>query len=248
MKNEMNVRVALVTGANRGIGREVARRLGREGFVVAVTARDEAKARETARWLEDQGLRADPLVLDVTSPADIEAASRHLEATYGKLDVLVNNAGVHLDGTWIGNTTLATPAARLRTTFETNFFGVVALTTALLPLVGRSRAGRIVNVSSVMGSLALHADPSSPIYDHKPFAYDASKAALNAYTVHLAQALVATPVKVNSAHPGWVRTDLGGEGADLDVETGAETVVQLALLPADGPTGGFFHRGSALPW
>jgi NAD(P)-dependent dehydrogenase (short-subunit alcohol dehydrogenase family) len=136
----------------------------------------------------------------------------------------------------------------LRETFETNFFGTVALTQRLLPLIRKSTAGRIVNVSSIMGSLTLHSDPTSSIYPHKVFAYDSSKTALNAFTVHLAHELRDTPIKVNSAHPGWVKTDLGGAGADLDVSEGGKTSAWLATLPANGPTGGYFHLGQPLPW
>ena len=136
----------------------------------------------------------------------------------------------------------------LRQVFETNFFAVVELTQTLLPLIRKSPAGRIVNLSSILGSLTLHSDPSSDIYSMKAFAYDASKTALNAFTVHLAQALRGTPIKVNSAHPGWVKTDMGGQAAPMEVSEGGKTSVQLATLPDDGPTGGFFHLGQPLPW
>jgi len=136
----------------------------------------------------------------------------------------------------------------LRETFETNFFGTVALTQRLLPLLRKAFAARIVNVSSILGSLTLQSDPSSQIYPHKVFAYDASKTALNAFTVHLAHELRDTPIKVNAAHPGWVRTEMGGEGADLDISEGGKTSAWLATLPAEGPTGGYFHLDQRLPW
>ena len=142
----------------------------------------------------------------------------------------------------------ALPLETLRRTFETNFFGTVTLTQKLLPLIRRSQAGRIVNVSSIMGSLALHADPSSPIYHSNVFAYNASKAALNSFTLHLAYELRDTSIKVNSAHPGWVKTETGGENADLEVSEGGKTSAWLARLPEDGPTGGYFHAGQPLPW
>jgi NAD(P)-dependent dehydrogenase (short-subunit alcohol dehydrogenase family) len=132
--------------------------------------------------------------------------------------------------------------------FETNFFAQVALTQKLLPLIKKSAAGRIVNLSSILGSLTLHADPKSPIYHAKTFAYDASKTALNAYTVHLAYELRDTKIKVNSAHPGWVKTDMGGPEAPMDLTDGAKTSVALATLGADGPNGGYFHFREALPW
>jgi NAD(P)-dependent dehydrogenase (short-subunit alcohol dehydrogenase family) len=136
----------------------------------------------------------------------------------------------------------------LRETFETNFFGTVALTQRLLPLLRKAFAARIVNVSSILGSLTLQSDPSSKIYPHKGFAYDASKTALNAFTVHLAHELRDTPIKVNAAHPGWVRTEMGGEGADLDISEGGKTSAWLATLPADASTGGYFHLEQRLPW
>ncbi len=140
------------------------------------------------------------------------------------------------------------PLDVLHSIFETNFFSVVALTNTLLPLIRKSPAGRIVNLSSILGSLTLHADRKSPIYGSKFLAYNASKTALNAYTVHLAWELRHTPIKVNSAHPGWVKTDMGGPGATMDLAEGAKTSAALALLPADGPTGGYFHMGQPLPW
>ena len=125
---------------------------------------------------------------------------------------------------------------------------MIELTQALLPLLTASPAGRIVNLSSILGSLTLHADPKSPIYGSKVLAYDASKTALNAFTVHLAHALKGTNVKVNSAHPGWVQTDMGGDAAPMQIPDGAKTSVWLATLPEDGPTGGYFHMQSALSW
>ena len=136
----------------------------------------------------------------------------------------------------------------LHKVFETNFFSQVALTKELLPLIKKSPAGRIVNLSSILGSLSLHADPKSPIYNAKSFAYDASKTALNAFTVHLAYELRDTNIKVNSAHPGWVKTDMGGESAPMELSEGGKTSAALATLPADGPSGGYFHMGQPLPW
>ena len=141
-----------------------------------------------------------------------------------------------------------TPLKVLHDTFETNFLAVVALTQTLLPLIRKSKAGRIVNLSSILASLTLHATKGSPIYDAKTFAYDASKAALNSYTIHLAHELRGTKIKVNSAHPGWVKTEMGGEGAQMELGDGAKTSVRLATLPESGPTGGYFHMGDALPW
>ncbi|HWT65988.1 MAG TPA: SDR family NAD(P)-dependent oxidoreductase, partial [Terracidiphilus sp.] len=167
------------------------------------------------------------------------------------LDILINNAGVAAGGfPPVGpeHSTGEVPLDTLRRVYETNFFAPVALTQTLLPLIRKSPAGRIVNLSSILGSLALHADPKSPIYQAKSFAYDASKTALNAFTIHLAYELRDTPIKVNSAHPGWVKTDMGGDSAPMELSEGAKTSAALATLPADGPTGGFFHLGQPLPW
>ncbi|MGC1171211.1 MAG: SDR family NAD(P)-dependent oxidoreductase, partial [Candidatus Acidiferrales bacterium] len=137
---------------------------------------------------------------------------------------------------------------KLRQTFETNFFQPIALTQTLLPQIRKSPAGRIVNLSSLLGSLTLHSDPESRIYDRKAFAYDSSKTAINAFTVHLAQELRETPIKVNSAHPGWVKTAMGGPMAPMELSEGGKTSAQLATLGEDGPTGGFFHLGEVVPW
>jgi NAD(P)-dependent dehydrogenase (short-subunit alcohol dehydrogenase family) len=170
-----------------------------------------------------------------------------IEKDYGRLDILVNNAGIFLDGRK-ANETSTTSKDVLQKTFNTNFFAVVGLTQTLLPLLKKSLGGRIVNLSSILGSNTLHATPGSFIYDAKTFAYDASKAALNSFTIHLAHQLKDTKIKVNSAHPGWVKTDMGGEGAQLDIETGAKTSVELATLQDNGPNGEFLHLGKALPW
>jgi NAD(P)-dependent dehydrogenase (short-subunit alcohol dehydrogenase family) len=193
------------------------------------------------------GVDARAIKLDVVNEADRAAAAKTIEKDFGKLDILINNAGVMLDGRK-GNETSITSQKVLRDTFETNFFAVVALTQTLLPLVRKSEAGRIVNLSSILASLTLHATPGSFIYDAKTFAYDASKAALNSFTIHLAHELKNTKIKVNSVHPGWVKTDMGGEGAQMEIVDGAKTSVQLATLAGDGPTGGYFHMGEALPW
>jgi NAD(P)-dependent dehydrogenase (short-subunit alcohol dehydrogenase family) len=197
--------------------------------------------------LRGAGVDARAIKLDVGNEADRTAAAKLIEKEYGRLDILINNAGVMLDAR-TGNETSKTSAKVLHDTFETNFFAVVALTQTLLPLLRKSDAGRIVNLSSVLASLTLHATKGSPIYDAKTFAYDTSKAALNSFTIHLAHELQGTKIKVNSAHPGWVKTDMGGEGAQMEIVDGAKTSVRLATLGADGPSGGYFHMGETLPW
>lgn len=240
-------KVALITGANRGLGLDTARKLGQQGTTVLVAARELTKSEATAATLKKEGIDARAIKLDVTNPADYAAAANSIEKDFGVLDILVNNAGIFLDNRG-PNETSTLSADVLRKTFDTNFFAVVGLTQALLPLLRKSKAGRIVNLSSVLGSLTLHATKGSPVYDAKTFAYNASKAALNSFTIHLAHELANTKIKVNSAHPGWVKTEMGGEGAMMEIEDGVKTSVQLATLPEDGPTGGYFHMGESLPW
>jgi NAD(P)-dependent dehydrogenase (short-subunit alcohol dehydrogenase family) len=240
-------KIALITGANKGLGLEMARQLGQAGVKVLLAARDPRKGEAAAEKLRGEGLDVQFLKLDVTNKADHTAASAFLEQTFGRLDILINNAGISADG--LGNGKVSTTSEDvMRRTFETNFFAPVALTQALLPLLKKSDAGRIVNMSSILGSQTLHADPKSPIYDFKALSYDASKAALNSFTIHLAHELRATKIKVNSAHPGWVKTDMGTDAAPMEIPEGGKTGVKLALLGEDGPTGGFFHLGETLPW
>jgi NAD(P)-dependent dehydrogenase (short-subunit alcohol dehydrogenase family) len=241
-------KIALVTGANRGIGFETARQLGQKNVTVIVAARTLKSAEETASKLKAEGVDAFPVKLDVTSAQDREAAAKTVGDRFGKLDILINNAGVGAqDGTLV-NKTIHTTEEELQKIFGTNLFSVIAVTRAFLPLLKKSEAGRIVNLSSILGSLTLHADPDSRIASVKTFAYDASKAALNAFTIHLAAELKHTKIKVNSAHPGWVKTDMGGEDAPMELPEGAKTSVDLALLGPDGPNGRFIHLGQELPW
>jgi NAD(P)-dependent dehydrogenase (short-subunit alcohol dehydrogenase family) len=240
-------KVALITGANRGLGLETAKQLGQQGVTVVVGARKVSVAEETAAQLRQSGIDAYGVQLEVTNAADRAAVAKYIEDKFGKLDILINNAG-QTTGEGLENITSKVNQAGLVEVFNTNFFAVVALTSELLPLIRKSPAGRIVNLSSILGSLALHADPKSPIYNSKPFAYDASKSALNAFTIHLAHELKDTPIKVNSAHPGWVKTEMGTSAAPMEIPDGAKTSVALALLGPEGPTGKFIHLGSELPW
>lgn len=234
-------RVALITGANKGLGFEIARQLGLKGFIVVLGARDLAKAEDAAQKLRSERLDAYPAKLDVTQSTDIEQLPDFLKHKFGGLDVLVNNAGISPEqqgGSRVDN---------LRKTFETNVFGVFAVTEALLPLLKASPAGRIVNQSSILGS--LHFISSGQMGDQWALpAYTSSKAALNMLTVIMARELKDTKVKVNAAHPGWVKTDMGGDDAPLDVKEGAQTAVDLATLPDDGPTGAYMHLGKPLLW
>jgi len=237
-------RVAVVTGANKGIGLEIARQLAREGVRVYLGARDEARGREAAEKLRGEGLDARPLRLDVTDDASVAAAAAFVDEDAGRLDILVNNAGIAIDD---GPPSRVSMDA-LRCTYETNVFGLVRVTQALLPLLRRSDAGRIVNLSSGLGSLALNSDPSWPFASVKFLAYNSSKSAVNAITVQLAWELRETKLKVNAADPGYVATDMNRHQGERSVEQGAATPVRLALLPADGPTGGYFNDEGPLPW
>jgi NAD(P)-dependent dehydrogenase (short-subunit alcohol dehydrogenase family) len=241
-------KVALISGANRGIGFETARQLGKKDITVVVGARTLKAAEETASTLKADGVDAVAVKLDVTNAQDREAAAKTIGERFGKLDILINNAGVGAqDGMFVKKTS-ETSDEELQNVFGTNVFSVVAMTRAFLPLLKKSPAGRIVNLSSILGSLTLHADPKSPIASIKAFAYDASKTALNAFTIHLADELKDTNIKVNSAHPGWVKTEMGTDQAPMEIPDGAKTSVELALLGADGPSGRFIHMGQELPW
>lgn len=247
-ESKSSKKVALVTGANKGIGLETARQLGKLGYAVLVGARDVPKGEGAAKQLRAESIDARAVKLDVLNPEHIAAVSSFIQERFGKLDVLVNNAGVMQEKGWTQNCTSTTELTKLRATFDANFFAVVALTNALLPLLRKAEAARIVNVSSILGSVSYQATKGSPTYGTKLLAYNASKAALNMFTIHLAHELRNTAIKVNSAHPGWVKTDLGGTAAPMDVVEGAKTEVELATLGADGPTGGFFHLGDPIPW
>jgi NAD(P)-dependent dehydrogenase (short-subunit alcohol dehydrogenase family) len=242
-------KIALITGANRGIGFETARQLGAQGIKVLLGARSDEKGLEAESKLKNEGLDVKFIKLDVDDPKTHDSAAKYIEATYGKLDILVNNAGIFLNEFDNGAPIPASQTSSdvFRRTFNTNFFNTVELTQSLLPLIKRSDAGRIVFLSSGLGSLGLHSDPNSAIYNFKVPAYNISKTALNGYAVHLAHELRDTPIKVNAAHPGSVVTDMNANG-EIPVEEGAKTSVALATLPADGYSGRFVHLGEELPW
>jgi NAD(P)-dependent dehydrogenase (short-subunit alcohol dehydrogenase family) len=233
-------KVALITGANKGLGLEIARQLGKQGITVLVGARDARKGEEAALALKSEGIDARSIKLEVTSPSDIQNASKSIEAEFGKLDILVNNAGVLLDRDGVNPETF-------RKTYEANVIAPWELTQSLLPLLKKSEAGRIVNQSSILGSITMNGSDQIG-KDWLAPAYNSSKAALNLLTAIQARYLEGTSVKVNAAHPGWVKTDLGTDAAPLEVGEGAETAVWLATIPEDGPTGGFFHKQDTLPW
>jgi NAD(P)-dependent dehydrogenase (short-subunit alcohol dehydrogenase family) len=241
-----NKQIALITGANKGIGLEMARQLGKEGITVLIGARDEKKGKRAAEELREEGVDAYNIVIDVDSSESIKTAAALVDQEHGQLDILINNAGVMFHGE--DTSASSEPLDVWRKTFETNVFGLIATTQAFLPLLRKSAAGRIVNLSSVLGSLTLHSTPGSPIYGFHVPAYNVSKAAVNAFTVQLAYELRDTKIKVNAAHPGWVKTELGGEGAPMEIEDGAKTGVALATIGEDGPNGAYLHLGKPLPW
>jgi NAD(P)-dependent dehydrogenase (short-subunit alcohol dehydrogenase family) len=240
-------KIALVTGANKGIGFEIARQLGALNIIVLAGARDQTRGEAAVQQLRAENREAIAVQLDVTDQANIDAAAAWIDTTYGRLDVLVNNAGISVRE-W------STPPSQLslgdiQKTFATNVFGVFAVTKAMLPLLRRSQAGRIVNLSSEMSSLYSNSEADSPLANLPPtLAYNASKTTLNALTVFFAKELRGTPIKINSVSPGYVATDLNGHSGYLTPEQGARVPVTYATLPADGPTGGFFGANGPIAW
>lgn len=235
-------RIVLVTGANKGIGKEIARQLGALGMTVLLGVRDSGRGEEAVVELKAGGADAEAIRIDVTDEASITEAASQIEAKFGRLDVLVNNAGIALE------TTNVLDMDVLRRTYDTNVFGVYAVTKAMLPLLRKSEAGRIVNMSSGLGSLTQNSDPNWAFAAVKPLAYNSSKAALNMMTVIFAAELKDTPVKVNSADPGYTATDLNQNRGTRTAAQGAIAAVRLATLPADGPTGAYYDEDSIVPW
>ncbi len=229
----MTTTIALVTGANKGIGLETARQLGARGATVLAGARDEERGEEAERALQAAGADARFVPLDVTDPGSVQRAADWIDREYGRLDILVNNAGIAR-----GNLPSETDLDAMHEVYEVNVFGVIRVTNALLPLLRRAPAARIVNVSSEVGSITSMTDPSSPLA-HMPgsVAYPSSKSALNMITAMYAKELRDTPIKVNAANPGYTKTDLNRNSGFRSVAEGAEASVYLATLPADGPSG-----------
>ena len=237
--------VALVTGANRGIGFEVARTLARLGAMVWLGCRDQAHSGDALRRITDDGLAAELVTLDVTDRRSVDEAASRVSSAGGRLDILVNNAGIALDA---GVPPSEVGMTIARSTFDTNVFGAIQVTQAFLPLLRRSPAGRIVMVSSDIGSQTHQTDPTFPFYDLNPMIYAASKAALNAITIAFSKELLASGIKVNAANPGFTATDLNGHRGINTVEQGAAPVITLATLLADGPTGTFLGPYGTEPW
>lgn len=242
--------IALVTGANRGLGYATARALAQAGGSVILTSRDPGRTADAAGALRAEGLDVRALWLDVTSPSSIAAAVEHVQGEWGRLDVLINNAGILPEATDGAENEFAS-AEMFEKTYEINVFGAVAVTEAFLPLLRRSAKGRIVNVSTTMGSLTDQANPDSPWYQLSVPAYRSSKAALNSVTISLAKALADTDIKVTSVCPGSVQTDLAPgnrEQAPLTAEHAAGIVVAAATLPADAQSGTFIDENGPVAW
>lgn len=238
-------RVALVTGANRGIGFAVAERLAQSEYTVILGARDEDKGAQARSALGEHGRDVHDMLLDVTEATSIQAALGKIKDMFGRLDVLVNNAGIQIDGE---TTILELAPVTLQNTIETNAYGPLLLSQACIPLMKANGYGRIVNISSTLGALSDIANPESPYTGVDSPAYRISKTLLNAMTVLLAKELRGSNILVNSVCPGWVRTDMGGPRAPRSVDEAVETPVWLATLPDGGPTGGFFRDRQPIPW
>ena len=249
-----NQLVALVTGANQGIGLQIAKELAAKNFTVLVGSRDYTRGQEAAKTIDGD---ARALQLDVTDQASIAAAAGRVRNEFGRLDVLVNNAAIShrrpLAGKSLDEYVKSTRPSvvsldEMRAVFETNVFGVVAVTQAMLPLLREAPAARIVNVSSGVGSLTQNSDPTSPYRSIFGPVYPASKTALNAVTLAMAIELESTGIKVNAACPGHTKTNLNNYAGTQTVEEGAREPVRLALLGPDGPTGTFSNAAGSLPW
>ncbi|GAB2953328.1 SDR family oxidoreductase [Micromonospora polyrhachis] len=238
-------KIALVTGANKGIGYEIARGLGETGATVLVGARHLERGADAAEKLATEGINAVALALNVTDPASVSAAAARIEREYGRLDILVNNAGISLEQ---DQKPSEVPVDLLERTYATNVFAVVAVTNAMLPLIRRAAAGRIVNISSSLGSLAITSDPHSRYAQFQMLAYNSSKSALNSITISYANELRDTLIKVNAADPGYCATDINAHAGPRTPAQGAIAAIRLATLPDDGPTAGFFNEEGVIPW
>jgi NAD(P)-dependent dehydrogenase (short-subunit alcohol dehydrogenase family) len=239
-------KIALVTGGNKGIGLELCRNLGSAECTVLLGARNAERGQQAVRQLEQAGPGDFHFIeIDVTRQDTVASAARLIESQYGRLDILMNNAGVNQRGDGLPG---AADLNAVQKVFDTNFFGALRVAQAMLPLLRKSTTGRIVNVSSGLGSLTLSSDSSSLGYNTRFIGYSASKAALNMLTLHLAYELRGTKVKVNSADPGFTKTDLNNNRGTQPVEVGAIAATRLALLDDDGPTGASFSKDGPDPW
>ncbi len=239
-----NGKVVLITGANKGLGKEIGRQLGLLGYTVVLAARNEQAGKAAAAELVAAGCDARAVRLEVTRPDDIASVVRYLEQTFGKLDVLVNNAGIALE--WDGQ---PTNADKIRRTLEVNLVAPFAITEALVPLLSRSDDARVINQSSMLGSLGTAESMWEHVAGFMAVGYSTSKAGLNMLTLIQSKKLADKGIAVAAAHPGWVKTDLGSQAAPMEVAEGAGTVVGLVTIARDKfPHGQLLHQGKRLPW
>ena len=239
-----NGKVVLITGANKGLGKEIGRQLGLLGYTVVLAARNEQAGKAAAAELVAAGCDARAVRLEVTRPDDIASVVRYLEQTFGKLDVLVNNAGIALE--WDGQ---PTNADKIRRTLEVNLVAPYAITEALVPLLSRSDDARVINQSSMLGSLGTAESMWQQVAGFMAVGYSTSKAGLNMLTLIQSKKLADKGIAVAAAHPGWVKTDLGSQAAPMEVAEGAGTVVGLVTIARDKfPHGQLLHQGKRLPW
>ncbi|WP_172196098.1 SDR family oxidoreductase [Saccharibacillus qingshengii] len=240
----MQKQTVLITGANKGIGYETARQLGKQGYFVFLGARDEHKGSEAVRRLREEGIEAAYIRIDAADAATIVSAAEQIGAQTSSLDVLINNAGIGAGGNVPSQQTIE----EIRSVYEVNVFGPIQIIQAMLPLLQKAPLGRIVNVSSGLGSLTFNSDPTHEHYGANPLDYNSSKTALNAVTVLFAKEFAGTSLKINAVDPGYTATDLNNNSGTRTVEHSAGTVARLALIGEDGPSGGFFDENGAIPW
>jgi NAD(P)-dependent dehydrogenase (short-subunit alcohol dehydrogenase family) len=236
--------IALISGANKGIGYEIARGLGAKKIKVLVGARDEARGQKAAEKLRVEGADACLVKLDVTDGESIRRAAEWIEKEFGRLDILVNNAGI----AYFSEKPSGEDLSKVREIYDTNVFGVMEMIQAMLPLLRRSKHARIVNVSSHLGSLELASRPDSPMAQLLLLGYSTSKTALNSMTVQFANELRDTPIKVNAICPGYCATDLNGNSGPRTAAQGAVAVIEYATIGPDGPSGGYFDEEGRVPW
>ncbi|MBX9689376.1 MAG: SDR family oxidoreductase [Candidatus Obscuribacterales bacterium] len=241
----MASKVALISGANKGIGKEAARQLGKQGFKVYLGSRDLTRGEAAAKELQAEGVEAEAIQLDVTKQSSVDKAIAEIAAKHAALDVLVNNAGILKDRA-IGIE--ESDIADVEATMQTNFYGPLRLLKAATPLLEKSKSAKVVNVSSTLGSLAKASDPASPFAEFRYVGYNCSKAALNMLTILSAGSLAAKGIKVNSVCPGYVATDINQNQGYRTVEQGAQIIVKMATSGDDGPSGGYHDDAGSIPW
>jgi NAD(P)-dependent dehydrogenase (short-subunit alcohol dehydrogenase family) len=239
-----NGRVVLITGGNKGLGKEIGRQLGALGYTVVLTTRDEQAGAVSVAELKDAGIEAHTVRLDVTSPDDIADVVSYLDTQFGKLDVLVNNAGIAIE--WDGK---PTDTDKIRRTLEVNLIAPFAVTEAVVPLLSRSDDARVINQSSMLGSMGAAESGWEQMATFMTVGYSTSKAGLNMLTLIQSKTLSTKGIAVAAAHPGWVKTDLGSQAAPMEVDEGARTVVDLVTIAREQfPHGQLLHKGERMPW